>query len=597
MYDNTSHDPSQGQFQAESFKEFSAQRAQELDEQIENSQLPPGFLFVDETLMYLPPLKGAAHVFICSKLEVIAYIRDDKNENYGKLLRFKDPEKHIHEWAMPMELIAGDGNKYRAALLSRGLEISANRGAQTLLSVYIASAKPTIWIRCIRHLGWYKNNFVLPDAILGPQIKENLIFQNPNVVCPHYIQKGTVKEWIDNVSMLCLNNSRLELAISAAFASPLLHLLKTEGGGIHLKGSSSLGKSKVLRAAASVFGGESFIQRWNATLNGLEAIASGYNDTLLCLDELAQIDPIFAGETAYLLSNERGKLRATKTGSSNEQQKWKFLFLSNGEISLDEHMQQCGKKSRGGQEVRLADIPADTGKFGCFEDLRGYSTGEEFADAISTACDNFYGAVSIEYIKKIIEDQQFAISFAEKVIKGFITQNKPLKCGGQVVRVLKRFAIIAAGGELATEFGLTGWPKGAAIQGVGKCFTDWLDARGGIGSKEKITALRRIRSFFSLNLHQFYKWDVTLDTELAERSSFKKYDQQGNIEFFVHPVLFRNEICSGLDPRLAALWCIEEGLLLPSTDNKATRTESVSINKIKGRYYRFTSKVVEENHL
>lgn len=67
-------------------------------------------------------------------LKLFAYIRDDKNENYGKLLRFKDPENHVHEWAMPMELIAGDGTKYRAALLSRGLEISAARNGQTRLS-------------------------------------------------------------------------------------------------------------------------------------------------------------------------------------------------------------------------------------------------------------------------------------------------------------------------------------------------------------------------------------------------------------------------------------------------------------------------------
>lgn len=596
MHDNNFHNRSQDQFKSDDFKELSLRRAQELEEQFESNELPPGFFFADEKLMYSSS-EEKPPVYICSKLEVVAYIRDDKNENYGKLLRFKDPDNHIHEWAMPMELIAGDGTKYRAALLSRGLEISTIRGSQTLFSAYLVNSQPKIWIRCIRYLGWHNDNFVFPDSVLGLQTKEKLIFQNPNILSPHYVQKGTVKEWIDNVSRLCINNSRLEFSVSTAFASPLLHLLKAEGGGIHFKGSSSLGKSKILRAAGSVWGDESFIQRWNATLNGLEAIASGYNDTLLCLDELAQIEPLFAGETAYLLSNEKGKLRATKTGCSAEQHKWKFLFLSNGEISLDEHMQQCGKKAKGGQEVRLADIPADTGKFGCFENLHEYTTGEEFADAISTACDSFYGAVSIEYLSKIIENRQFAISFAEEIVKCFIFQNKPLKASGQVVRVLKRFAIIAAGGELATEYGLTGWIKGSAIQGVSKCFTDWLDARGGVDSKEKINALRQIKSFFSLNPHKFHKWDTALDKDSAERSSFKKYDQQGNIEFFVHPLLFRNEICSGLDAKLAATWCIEEGLILPSTDNKPTRTETVSINKVKGRYYRFTSKVIEENHL
>lgn len=346
MYDNTSHNPSQNQFKSKTLQELSLQRVQELEEGVEYNKLPSGFFFAEGKLMHLSTSAKIPDTTICSKLEVVAYIRDDRNENYGKLLRFKDPENHIHEWAMPMELIAGDGTKYRAALLSRGLEISTARSAQTLLSEYLVKSEPKIWIRSIRHLGWHKDNFIFPHVVLGSQTKEKLIFQNPNILSPNYVQKSTVKEWMSNVSRLCTNNSRLEFAVSAAFASPLLRLLNIEGGGIHFKGSSSLGKSKILRAAGSVWSDESFIQRWNATLNGLEAIASGYNDTLLCLDELAQIDPVFAGETAYLLSNEKGKLRATKTGRSTEQQKWKFLFLSNGEISLDEHMQQCGKNQK-----------------------------------------------------------------------------------------------------------------------------------------------------------------------------------------------------------------------------------------------------------
>lgn len=602
LNDSTVQNHSQAQFHGENHKLLSVKRAEELENQFKQNQseLPGGFFFSDEKLMYLraaasPDQKPLEPIFICSKLEVVAYIRDDNNENYGKLLVFKDPEQQIHEWAMPMELIAGDGTKYRAALLSRGLEISMNRTAQSLLSIYLATSQPSLWIRCVSLLGWYKNNFVLPNEVIGSIEKERLIFQNPRIITPNYTQKGTVNEWIDNVARLCKKNSRLEFAVSSSFASPLLKLLKSEGGGAHFRGASSIGKSKILKAASSVWGDELFSQSWNATINGLEAIASGYNDSLLCLDEIAQIDPMVAGETAYLLFNEKSKRRANQLGVGCISQHWKSLVLSTGEISLEEHMSQCGKKIKAGQEIRMIDIPADTGKYGCFEELHEYKTGEEFADALSNACNTYYGSVSRAYLSKICNDLDFAIQFSEKIVRNFIEKNRPVKASGQVARVLNRLAIIAAGGELATEFGLTGWERGAAMEGVAKCFKDWLIKRGGVENYEKMRGLRQVCDFFVFNGHRFENWDTVLSEDLAEKASYKKFNRQGSVEFFVQRSLFEEEISLGHDPTTLARYCIEEGLLRPSTDDKSTRSETVSVNKVSTRFYRFNSKVLQPN--
>lgn len=598
---NTASDHSQAQNSLESeYKRLSSERAEELENQFKEQEttLPEGFFFSDNRLMYLPESNTESveptAIFICSRLEVTAFIRDDKNENYMKLLTFKDHENHVHRWPLAMELIAGDGTKYRAALLNRGLDISMSRGAQTLLSVYLANSKPKLWIRCISQLGWYKDHFIFPEETLGLVVNEQLVFQNLNVIPPNYTQNGTVQEWIDNVAKLCINNSRLEFAVSCAFGAPLLHLLKIESGGFNLRGESSIGKSKILEVARSVWSDKEFLQRWNATINGLEAIAPGYNDSLLCLDEIAQVDSAIAGETAYLLANERGKLRANKFGLGRDQSNWRLLFLSNGEVSLSEHMLQSGKRAKAGQEVRILDIPANTGKFGSFEELHGCSSGENFADALSEACSKYYGTISRAYISKIIENREFAISFSNRVRNSFIKKYKPAKASGQVVRALNRFALVVAGGELATEYDLTGWEHGAVMEGVGKCFMDWLFARGGVDNQEKMRALRQVRNFFELNWRsRFESWDTTLNKDLAEIASFRKVDQQGNSEFFVHPTLFKTEICLDVDPAVLAKWCIEEELILPSTDHKFTRSEQVSVNQIKGRFYRFTSKVLE----
>ncbi|WP_164186520.1 DUF927 domain-containing protein, partial [Stenotrophomonas maltophilia] len=110
--------------------------------------------------------------------------------------------------------------------------------------------------------------------------------------------------------------SRLVLAVSAMFAGPLLHFTGATGGGFHLVGGSSSGKSTALRVAASVVGPPEYAREWRSTANGLEGVAVLHNDATLILDELAQIDPKQAGDAAYLLANGNGKSRANRAGEA-----------------------------------------------------------------------------------------------------------------------------------------------------------------------------------------------------------------------------------------------------------------------------------------
>lgn len=610
---NTTHDCLQEQ--SEINRLLSRQRANELEalfrqsEENDFSSMPKGFFIMNDKLMYLDPQqnqndqkdnatqpKEPLPVYVGSKISVIAYARDENNENYGKLLRFIDPEGVEHEWIMPMEFLIGDGNKYKTALVNRGYKISMLRSAQNLLSIFLSGSEPKRWIRLVHQLGWHKNRYVLAGEVLGNAEEEELFFQCHQQLTISHTHKGSLQEWISNVAKLCIGNPLLEFAVSCAFAAPLLHLLNIESGGFHLRGSSSKGKSKILEIATSVWGNRDLLQRWNATTNGLEALASSYNDSLLCLDEISQIDPAFVGETAYLLANGKGKLRANKLGLSNGRACWRMLFLSNGEISLAEHAMKSGKEVKAGQELRILDISAVMGNHGCFEELHGCESGEKFADLLSEVSSKYFGTASRTYINYIIHDRAFAVSYAMNIKKQFIEQHRPVNGNSQVMRALNRFAIVAAGGELATEYGLTGWKTGAASDAVSKCFKNWFSTWGGSNDREEIQILSRVCNFFTLHEHDKFKnWNTKIDSEESLTASFRKADRQGKIEFFAHKSLFLEEICKEMNSTNVARVCIKHGLLLPDSEGKFTRSEEVSINKIKDRYYRFTSKVLETN--
>ena len=160
-------------------------------------------------------------------------------------------------------------------------------------------------------------------------------------------------------------NSRLVFALSVAFAGPIADLLNDEGGGVHLVGGSSLGKSTAIVVAGSVYGGGGrigFAQTWRNTGNGLESVAKAHSGTLLALDEIGELDAREAGSTAYLLVNGQGKGRATtRDADLRPRAEWRVMLLSSGEIGLGDKIAESGRRAKTGQLIRIVDVPADAG--------------------------------------------------------------------------------------------------------------------------------------------------------------------------------------------------------------------------------------------
>lgn len=250
--------------------------------------------------------------WICSRLDIQALVRDKASENWGRLLELTDADGQLHRWAMPMEMLKGSGEELRGELLRLGLQIASGMKARQRLVEYITISQPDTRARCVTKTGWYQNVFVFPDHTIGTT-HEPIIYQSENLA-NHYQQAENLTDWQKHVAAHCAGNSRLVLAIACAFAALILHPAGAESGGLHFVGESSTGKTTALKVAASVFGAPDYLQRWRATTNGIESLAALRSDTLLVLDELAQVDPKEAGEIAYMLANGSGKARAGKNG-------------------------------------------------------------------------------------------------------------------------------------------------------------------------------------------------------------------------------------------------------------------------------------------
>lgn len=507
---------------------------------------------------------------VCGELRALAKTRDAHGTGWGLLLSWNDADLLPHKWAMPMELLHGEPSEVTKALAAGGLHIEP--GATTNLRNYLQACQPDERLRCVERLGWQESAYCLSNETIGNNQGEHVTFQGIGLVSSAHARHGSAESWRDSVANLAIGNSRLVFAICCAFAGPLLKLTGEESGGFHFVGQSSAGKTTALKVAASVWGPpDKFVRQWRATANALEGLAALHNDGLLILDELSQCDPKQASEAAYMLANGMGKARASRTGGARESAWWRILFLSSGEVPLSALMEGVGKRVNAGQELRLANIPADAGAgLGMFNRLHHCESPAAFATAVKEASASAYGAVGPDFVRQLVKMFDVLPTILTEGIQNFTREAVPEAASGQVQRVARRFALISAAGQLATAFGLTGWDEAEANAGVRECFNSWLEGYGA-GNHEDKAILEQVRTFIEKHgASRFQKWDAE-NVPVHNRAGFWKEEGGGARQYLVPSATFKSEVVNGFDSRRAAKILAAHGMIIPGPDRLQTK--------------------------
>ncbi|HGN8814615.1 DUF927 domain-containing protein [Enterobacter hormaechei] len=492
-----------------------------------------------------------APVCISDVIEVTAETRDNDNESWGKLLSWCDRDGMPKKWAMPAtSLYANGGAEAISILVNGGLRIWDEKA----FIRYLKGQSHQNRLTCVTRCGWFKPAvYVTPVRTFNPIDKDMVVYQVNARVKPEP-SCGTLATWRDEVAALCVGNSRLVLAVSTAFLSPMLTMLGVDGFCFHYVGASSSGKSRSMTVAASVLSDpKEYIRSWRATDNGLEGIAARHNDGLLCLDEIAQVDASKAGEIAYMLPNGKGKQRSTKNGTAKEIQQWCLALLSNGEIDLKSHADSVRKSTYAGQEMRVINIPADNCEFACFEHLHGEANGALFADLLDKAVRENHGTAFNAWLDHLTINYD-TIKEGWRDFKSAFLNSVAEDPSGQIGRVAEKFAIAAYAGELSSE--ITGWSPGTATEAAKVCFTAWIERRGGTESHEDNEIVERIRQTIVRDGARFQ--DANKPDEIpTARVGFIKDDE------YIIPVEGWKVIFAGLDAKRAASVLQAKGITKP----------------------------------
>ena len=563
-----------------------------------------GFRMTQGGLYWVPDHPDQSPTRISGPFEVLAETRDDRNESWGTLIAWHDHDGHRHEWAMPRDLLAGDGADVRRHLLDGGLELCTSPFGARKLIEYLITARTDRRARCVDTTGWHGTAYVTPGAVYGDTAGEQVILQHAAPMAEHD-RIGTLEGWKTEVARYAVGNSRLALALSAAFVGPLLRLVGEESFGYHFAGGSSSGKTTALRAASSVFGLS--INTWRTTDNSAEGLAAAANDGLLLLDELSQVDGRVAEAMAYMLGNGQGKGRMRKDGSNKPVAMWRLVFLSTGEIGLAEKIAEVGKKAKAGQSVRMIEIPADAGAgWKLFETLHGFGDGDALSRHLRTAAEQHRGHAGPAFLRAITADLPALVDSVTKARAEWLTRHLPPGADGQVSRVAARFALTAAAGELAGAIGILPWPDNEASNAAAICFRAWLKRRGGIGAAETEAGLEQVRAF--IEAHGAARFEaiagtaqdddmpplpVSRDGRTVNRAGFRRLDESGRWEYLVLPEAWSKEVCKGQDARTIARDLVARGLLVGDGSGKSSRAVNIPGHG-KIRLYHLTAAVLDD---
>lgn len=227
------------------------------------------------------------------------------------------------------------------------LEI-ANMGNKSAISVK----------KTVDHFGWFAAGD--DDMVFAPYSDNLTVFSPPGLdeQSEAIETKGSYDVWKALMRDESRRSMHVRICLAAAYAAPLVGLLKHKCYAVNLWGETGYGKTNGLMAALSVYGDPKRYYSYNATSVGLERYAAFRCNLPIAIDEYKtskDSKKAKGGDTTiYDLTEGVTRLRGRKQPSAIEKQQYWYATI----ISTSEHP-LTSEASDGGAVNRVIEIYVD----------------------------------------------------------------------------------------------------------------------------------------------------------------------------------------------------------------------------------------------
>lgn len=296
-----------------------------------------------------------------------------------------------------------------------------------------------------------------------------------------------------------------------------------------------------------------------------------------------------------MLADGAGKNRLRRDASAARRRSWRAFILSTGEPDIATVVARSGQRLPAGAEVRLASVPVDDAAT-TWPSLHGRSDFTTFSCDLHAAFRRQHGTAARGFVTRLAteraSDPAALASFIE-ALRTRIADRLPANADAQVCDVARRFALVAAAGELAAAWNVLPWQPGEAERAAVAMLSAWLARRpGGVGAAEAAAQLDRVRAalvqhgaarFTVLEKDHDGSWsEADPNRPVVNRIGWRKRDA-GRDEFLIPPEMWRAELCvpAALDPIATARTLVEGGFLRRDRKNLTVNERIPGIGRMR----------------
>jgi putative DNA primase/helicase len=434
---------------------------------------------------------------VCGWLRVLARVRNKADYGYGLQVEFKTVAGHVRQLVI-LESLLEQPQELRKKLADAGLWLNRAPNVKGLLVQYLSESTPATMALSVDRPGWqeYKAHLLPGGEILHTGDAPPLVWAGEPADPNRHGQRGLLAEWQAHQGRYCVGNPTLQFAVSIALAAKILVFVQVEGGMFHFWGEQGKGKSSTLELQVSVNSPPGAKASWEGTYTSYGQRMAMFNDADVALDEAKMAREEELVKVIYLAANGHDKSRSKEGLGLAHEAAWNVLVTSLGEMAMIRYLRDSGQRVYGGLESRCVDIQIDNHAHGVFDELHGFAGGAAFADELKRVSGLYYGTAGRAFVLRLMEryTPETIRDFVADIRKDFELQIPP-NSDSAIYRAAKRFAIVAAGGELGIELGILPWQKWSAMNAALEMFEAWIKGRGGIGNRDRMEVLKQIRHY------------------------------------------------------------------------------------------------------
>ncbi len=476
----------------------------------------------------------------------VATLETAEERHFGLLVELVDLAGRRRVVPLDRGELVGDGRAALAELERCGAGIVDDRRYLK----WLRAAPPERRLATVRRIGWTAGfrAFVLPDRTIGASdVLYAAIGSDAD-----FAEAGDMARWRE-AAALAVGNPLMLVIVSTAFAAPLLGPLGLPSCGLHVVGSSGRVKTTPALVAAAAWGRGTevggYFRTWSGTINGIEALAVERNDAPLVLDEIGAgtASPEEVAALIYRLAGGVGRMRARRDGTAQKVKTWRTFALSTGEVGLEARLKEPLPPGAKGRFLELRVTGA------LVRERHGFASDRELAAHVRGLVAEHYGRAGPAFVARLLE-----LGFDELRTR-YADERRRFEGENSLEdRAANTFAALALAGELAGEWNIAPWPRGAVGEAVMEAWALWRSTAGAEADETK-RAVEALRDF--VERHGEARFSMAgEDREVRDRAGWWRTSESGSREW-----LFTGgglaEALRGLDRDRATARLIEAGVI------------------------------------